>query len=102
MSWTGLKRRRIRYHLYRIKNEVMGGVPSEPPFGLKEYYEELPGFGGWLSFAVSWDIAEEDPLKINFRQFSVEEEWNATLRRVVPVLPQFESMENRITDGGEG
>ena len=102
MSWTSMRRRQIRYHMYRIKNEAMGGVAAEAPEGLKEYYEGQPGFEGWKSFAVGWDVGEGDPLKVRPRQFSVEEEWNATLRRVVPVLPQFEGMENRITDGSEG
>ena len=101
-----LPRRMIRYWLYRFKKEAEEGTPSNgSPEGLKDYFEKIPGFSGFSEFAVSWDIPHlEDckksktqfnvcsctrqivPLQIVYRQFSIQEEWRATIRAEAPVL----------------
>lgn len=86
-----LPRRRLRYWCYRLRNAATGGAKSEGiPKGLQPHYERLASFeplGGWAGFGNTWDLGQEDPLTIVTRRFSVEEEWNATLRQVVPELP---------------
>lgn len=81
-------RRRARYYCGAMKRKSDGENNTvRVPKKLIEYYESLNGFEGWSQYSRSWDITKEDPLTIYFRTFSVEEEWEATLRRVVPELP---------------
>ena len=83
-----LTRKRVRYFCFRIQNEVEGGAPApEIPEGFKEYFEEQELFTGWENFAATWDVTKDDPFKLYKRRFTIHEEWNATLRAVVPELP---------------
>lgn len=80
--------RKIRFNLYALKRlEENGEDHIEVPSAIKEYYESQSNFEGWKGFSEIWDIKKEDPKEIYFRDFSVQEEWEATLRRVVPELP---------------
>lgn len=101
-----LPRRRIRYWLYRFKNEEQGGALSNgSPDGLRDHFERLPGFDGWEQFAVSWDIPHLSncvksvtqfgvcscsrqvvPLKIVLRDRSVADEWRQVIMREAPIL----------------
>ena len=103
MSWKNLPRRKIRYQMYRLRTEAEsnGVTKADPPEGLEEFYRGQKNFDGWLRFGDTWDVEKEDPLLAIPRQFSIHEEWNATMRRVVPVLPGLEHMEYRVEDGGE-
>ena len=72
--------------------------PNGAPQGLKEHFQNLPGFTNWREFAVRWDVPPGDPrqpvpLKIVQRKFSVWEEWQATMRSEVQSHPAFESHE---------
>ena len=84
-----LPRRKLRYWCYRLKNAAAGGAKATGlPVGLRAHFEGDPVFGGWEAFGDTWDLDQRDPLLIVARRFSVEEEWNATLRQVVPELPE--------------
>lgn len=92
-------KRQARYWCFRLKTEVEGGALAEGcPALFKEYIEELPGFGGWKNFAVTWDIEGSNPFKVYQRDFSVWEEWDAVMRRVAKPLPGTEEEEI----GGQG
>jgi len=81
-------KRRTRYYCYAMRRKADGENNSvRVPKKLIEYYENLPGFEGWASFSRTWDVQSDSPLEIYYRNFSVDEEWDATLRRVVPELP---------------
>ena len=83
--------RQARYWCFRFKSAAEGGAKSTgAPRGFKKYIEELPGFAGWDKFAITWDIAGDNPFKIIPRDFSVWEEWNAVMRRVAKPLPGYE------------
>lgn len=110
------QRRKIRYWLFRFRTEATGGAPSNgAPADLRAYFEKMDGFRGWKGFAVSWDIphvngearCDKDPcecasqvvdLRIVLRQFSVWEEWQATVRSEAPVFPGFEKHEKRLDE----
>ena len=105
------QRRLVRYWLFRFRKEATGGASSNgAPPGLKEYFEKLGGLTTWKGFAVSWDIphvngtprCDKDPcecasqvvdLRIVPRQFSVWEEWQATVRSEASAFPGFEKHE---------
>jgi hypothetical protein len=109
-------RRKIRYWLFRLRTEVTGGASSNGvPHGFKEFFERLEGFKDWRGFAVSWDIphingearCDRDPckcaselvdLRIVARQFSVWEEWQATVRSEATVFPGLEKHEKRLEE----
>lgn len=83
-----LLRRQIRYACFRIQKFVVEGKPEIEPEHqkLREEIQSLPGFGGWDKFAVSWDVADPDPITLVKRKFSIEQEWNAVLQNVVPEI----------------
>jgi hypothetical protein len=100
MDFKSLPRRQIRYYCFRLRTEVEGGAKAEPlPEGFKEHFEKQEVFYGWRAFGASWDVSKVDPLKAVSRQFTIHEEWNATLRRVTPVAPGFEHMGGGAGDG---
>lgn len=90
MRLKELDRRQIRYWLFRFRTETeAGGAKAKgAPRGLRKLFQELPGFDGWAKFGVTWDVGEEDPFSIAPRKYTIHEEWNATLRRVVVDLPK--------------
>ena len=94
-------RRRVRYYCGAMRRKADGETNKvRVPKKLIEYFESHPSFEGWDKFSRSWDISRDNPLDIYYRDFSVEEEWDATLRRVVPELPVDRKM--RRTHGPEG
>lgn len=108
LNWN---RRDVRYWLFRLRTEATGGASSNGiPHGFKKFFEELPGFKSWKGFAVTWDIphlngtirCDYNPckcgtqvveLRIIPRQFSVWEEWQATVRSEASSFPGFEPHE---------
>lgn len=81
-------KRKTRYLCFTMKNITEGGSDEIlVPDKLIEYFESMPEFEGWHNFGVTWDVKKNDPLSIFFRDFSVNQEWDATMRRVVPELP---------------
>lgn len=81
-------KRRIRYYCFALQRKAVGEDDKvRVPKKLIEYFEGLPEFEGWHTFAETWDVVEAAPYKIYFRDFSIHQEWDATLRRVVPELP---------------
>ena len=80
---NNLTKRQVRYWLFRFKTEAEGGTNSNgAPEGLREHFESQPMFGGWKKFAVDWDVNEDSPLELAYRNFSVWEEWDRVLVRV--------------------
>lgn len=76
-------RRKIRYACFSMLRGDSENVPKK----FQEYFEAQPHFSGWGLFANRWDVEKADPSKTYPRKFSVEEEWDATLRMAVPELP---------------
>jgi hypothetical protein len=74
-------KRRIRYYCF----EKQRG--NWAPVKLIRHFEKQPDFTGWDRFAVDWDVVKASPYKARWRKFSIHEEWEAELRRVVPDLP---------------
>jgi len=87
-QYETLPRRKVRYWLFRFRTEAEGGPKATgAPRGMRKYFEEQEGFGGWIDFAVTWDVNPEEPLQIVPRRFSVWEEWDATLNMVLRDMP---------------
>ena len=82
-------KRRVRYYCFAMQRKVNEPKKKKVRVAKKfvDYYENHPKFEGWAKFAETWDIDPKNPLEIVYRQFSIYEEWNATMRRVVPELP---------------
>ena len=74
-------KRRIRYYCF----EKQRG--NWAPVKLVRHFEKEELFTGWDKFAVDWDVVKNNPTKARWRKFSIHEEWEAELRRVVPDLP---------------
>lgn len=81
-------RRRARYYCGAMRRAADGesNAVNVPP-ALVAFFEAQPRFEGWGKFSRVWDLSRDMPTEIYYRDFSVEEEWDATLRRVVPELP---------------
>lgn len=91
--------RRLRYWCYKIHFSVTHNRPivAEPPKGVKEFVESLPGFAGWKYFAHTWDVAGENPFMIVLRLQSVWQEWDAVMDRVaIPIDAPPEQISARI------
>lgn len=90
-----LLRRKIRYACFRIQTYIINGHPKydDSHQEIKDKIESLPDFEGWEKFGKTWDIATPDPIIIVKRKWSIEEEWLAILKHVVPVLPGLEHLE---------
>jgi len=90
-AYEELSRRQIRYWCFRFKTEAEGGPPATgAPRGLRQRLEGEDAFEGWRKFAITWDVDEDEPLVVIPRNFSVWEDWDRTLRRVVKPLPGTE------------
>ncbi len=107
------RQKKVRYMLFRLKNQADKKEPLEQVDGL------LPGFiefwlgekpvyakdprgnkipvppnknkhifeiGGYKTFATTWDV--DSDLLVYLRHSSVWQEWNVTLAKIVPVLGQ--------------
>jgi len=79
-------RKNVRYRLYRIQKEFLGGPASGDSEGLREKFEADPNFKGWRWFSVTWDVALDDPFRIVRRDISVEEEWNEIIKAKFPTV----------------
>jgi hypothetical protein len=80
------QRKNIRYRLYRLRTEKEGLSASGETDDFRQRFENQAGFDGWLNFAVTWDVAFEDPYRIVSRRLSQEEEWNEVLRAKIPII----------------
>lgn len=81
-------KRRARYYCFAMRRKADNEDNHvRVPKKLIEHFEKVPGFEGWANFSRTWDLVPDDPLDIYYRNFSVDEEWDATMRRVVPELP---------------
>lgn len=99
MKLNELSRKQVRYWLFRFRTETeTGGAKAKgAPRGLRKHFKEQSEFDGWAKFGGTWDVDETDHLKAISRKYSIYEEWNATLRRVVtdlPVIPRRNEEEN--------
>ncbi len=90
MKLEELSRRQVRYWLFRFRTEKEGGAKATgAPRGLRKRFEGQPEFDGWAKFGMTWDVAEGDYFKAVPRKYTIHEEWNATLRRLVIDLPRI-------------
>lgn len=88
-----LPRRKIRYWLFRFRNEKLEGVSSNgAPSGLKAHFEGQGLFTGWENFAVNWDIPDGEPADfvplIAVRRYvSVWDEWDQEMMKGTKIIP---------------
>lgn len=112
---ASLGRRRVRYLLYRLRNEAEGGTAApelEPSEGvsldeLKSLISGQPGFTRWEDFATNWDLPADTRIERdgrNVREVQIEwpgpvvvhrlrgemQEWNAHLETAAKPLPVAE------------
>ena len=86
-------RKAKRYQCFRMKTEMVAEIEGNKVVKADDVSEDVlgleftDGFGGWENFGNTWDLEKEWPFKIYQRLYTLDEEWNATLRRVVPELP---------------
>ena len=81
-------RHNIRYACFRVQNEKCGGAKAEKKHHkIAKMIEAAKGFEGWEHFAATWDIASPDPITIVPRKWSIYQEWDQSLLRVVKPLP---------------
>ena len=84
-----LKRRKLRYRLSRISNDI----PIDDADGIREFFEGQPKFDGWHNFTKTWDVGNEGAWPnghwkaITLKQ-SAEEAWNERLLEVAPEYPE--------------
>ena len=79
--------RKVRYWCFRFKNEATGGASADgAPAGLREIFEGQKEFKGWEQFGVTWDVNKGDMVATVPRLYTLEEEWEAVLRQVVPTF----------------
>jgi hypothetical protein len=78
-------KRRIRYYCFQKQRGEWA------PTRLVHHFEKEKEFRGWDEFAISWDVIKANPVKARWRKFSIYEEWEAELRRVVPDAPLKQS-----------
>lgn len=82
------ERKKVRYRLYRLRTEKAGKCSSGEKKEFREKFEKQPFFDGWQNFAVSWDVAFDDPYRIVHRQLSEQEEWDEVMKAKYPVIKQ--------------
>ena len=58
---------------------------------IREHMEEQEDFGGWVKFAKTWDVDDKSPLVTVKRTFSIQTEWNKTLKKESKELPLAEA-----------
>lgn len=111
-----LGRRRVRYLLYRLRSEALGGGEApelEKSEGVKlrelrKLVESQPGFSRWADFAANWDLPADKRLETDAHgrtaEVSIEwagpvvvhrlrgemQEWNAHLETAAKPLPAAE------------
>ena len=59
---------------------------DELPEGFKESFEEQQYFKGWINYHVTWDVAEDDFMKVVPLKESRVAAWNRQLAERVPYL----------------
>ena len=81
-------KRKIRYYCFSMKtNFEKKNDNIKVPKQFIEYFEKLDDFETWKKFGITWDVKTKNPIEIYYRDFSVNQEWDATIRRVVPEFP---------------
>lgn len=109
MSIFKLPRRKVRYWLFRFRNEAVEGTKADgAPPGLKKHFESLPQFSSWENFGVTWDLPHLEncsdkgwyvvgqscscsreivPLRCSPIARSIWSEWKRTILKEATVLP---------------
>ena len=80
-------RKNVRYKLYRLATESLGGPASGVDDDFKESFEKHSHFGGWRFFGVTWDITADEPYECVHRAKSSIQEWDEL---VASKFPQIE------------
>ena len=79
-------RRQVRYQLYRIRTEVLGGPKAgREAAKFRKFYEKQDGFTHWIHFAERWDLddTEGQHHRIVKRKIGELAEWNGRLANLV-------------------
>jgi hypothetical protein len=79
-----IRRKNTRYNLYSLKNATISGNVLDISDDFKSIYTMQDGFDGWSNFAITWDVALDQPEKVVSRRFSDEEEWERTVQAKFP------------------
>lgn len=88
LETRALGRRKIRYMLFRIQNEI----PVDREDGLREYFEGQLHFDGWHNFNKTWDVGTESTwpnghfLAVPLKR-SAEDKWNDKLLELAQDWP---------------
>ena len=90
IDYKELKRRKIRYWLFRLSTEANGGSKAKGvPTGLRAHFEDNAAFilaGGWTQFGAKWDV-DDSGLTIIALEQSLEDKWNDHLEEAAKDLP---------------
>lgn len=78
------KRREVRYKLYRLRTEAVGGPAAEVDIKFIKQFEADPLFDGWKFFGLTWDVAADDPYRCVHRDKSNTQEWDELVEAKFP------------------
>lgn len=81
-------RKKVRYQLYRLKNEAFGTTSNVSDKEFIERFESHERFAGWKKFGETWDVALDDPYEIVHIRHSHAEEWEELVKAKYPQLTQ--------------
>ena len=82
-----IKRKQIRYQLYCLRSQTEGKpLPENLDKTLVGHFMLQPGFDGFKNFAVTWDVALHDPMKVVSRNYSETEEWDRVVQAKFPQI----------------
>lgn len=83
-----LPRRKVRYHLYRLRTKaerIRDAEDESGPFGV--FFAGQEGFDGWENFARTWDVGPEGKHDRVVRRLHTEEQlWNMKLAKLAMPL----------------
>lgn len=96
MNIINLEKSEIRYVLYRKRNSLLdqGVVFEETKLNCEivSFIESQPEFkklGGWLEFAMKWDVVPDEEIgwRVSKRRTSETKEWDAVLQYRADIFP---------------
>lgn len=98
-----VKRKQVRYMLFRLKTEADGGPKATSiPRGFRPHFKKQEWFDGWENFGVTWDVEAEDPLTTRPRYESIHEEWDQQIEAMVRQQTREIRKRKRANNGSKG
>jgi hypothetical protein len=104
-----LTRRKLRYWLFRFRNEAEGGcIVEDAPYGLRVEFQAEKFFdmsGGWAGFCVKWDVEEELPFAMVPTDSDMWQDWEDHCDRVAEATaktkaPRIELVREPVVEHG--